>query len=160
MSLGLEPLDCGDLEGYRRYIVENYAREKAESGQWAASDSLRRSEKEVASLLTDGVDSEGHFIYSIWAGSDDIGRVWLHIREEAGRTLAWIYDFVVRAEFRGKGFGSRAMSAAEAKAKELGADEMGLHGRKEKRPDFSGRGANPFALGITRRLWRVPCRGG
>lgn len=127
MSVALETLSREDFEAYRRYTVENYAREKAESGQWAASDSLRRSEKEIASLLPDGVDSKGHFLYSIRAGADEVGRVWLHVREEAGRSLAWIFDFVIFAEFRGKGFGSKALPATEAKAKELGADETGLH---------------------------------
>lgn len=127
MSLALEPLGRSDFEGYRRYAIGHYAREKVESGQWPSSGALRRSEKEVGSLLPDGVDTSGHFIYSIQAGTDDIGTVWIHIREENGRTLAWIYDLVISEDFRGKDYGSRALSTVETKAKELGAEEMGLH---------------------------------
>jgi ribosomal protein S18 acetylase RimI-like enzyme len=116
-----------DFEEYRRYIAGKYARGKVEAGQWVESGSLRRAECEIASLLPEGMASKGHHFYSIRDGADSVGMIWLHVREEGARTRSWIYDFVVLEDFRGKGFGPRALRAAEAKAKELGAEEMSLH---------------------------------
>lgn len=94
----------------------------------------------------------------------------------------------IRYEFRGRDFGFRAMSAAEARAKELGAEEMGLHVfagneaamrtyeksgykatsivmskrlcEKEETPGEIRARCGFYVLRITRRFWREPCRGG
>lgn len=115
------------FEECRRYVAEDYARGKVGAGQWPESDALRRAEAEIASLLPEGVASKGHCLYEIEDGAATVGKIWFHVREDEGGPRAWIFDFVILEEFRGKGFGSRALSAAEMKAKELVAEEMGLH---------------------------------
>lgn len=114
---------------YRENLVREYARDKVRAGVWSSEEAPRRSEADVDDLLADETDTEGHFLYLLRDGSagEEVGVVWLAVRDsEAGRTV-WIYDIEVYEPFRRRGHGTRALRTVETKAAELGAEKLELH---------------------------------
>ena len=52
-----------------------------------------------------------------------IGVLWVQVKD--GK--AFIFDFVIDEEFRGKGFGKQALTAMDEKLKSMGAESVALH---------------------------------
>ena len=59
----------------------------------------------------------------IWAVEDDVGTVFVGIRD-AG---AWLYDITIDEEERGRGYGRAAMTALEDEVRALGHDSIALN---------------------------------
>ena len=53
--------------------------------------------------------------------------IWFELRERRGGRSAYLYDFVVREDLRGQGYGRRALELFEAKLRELGVGRIGLN---------------------------------
>ena len=53
--------------------------------------------------------------------------LWINIRPKVGKTEAFIYDIVIDEDRRGRGYGRATMLACVARARELGAQSIGLH---------------------------------
>jgi len=61
------------------------------------------------------------------ASGEAVATLWLALRPRGGRTEGYIYDIEVREGFRGRGYGRATMLAGIEKARELGAEAVGLH---------------------------------
>ena len=129
-SVRLLPLRPERLEEYLRPLVEGYAQDHVQDGQWTEAESLTRARAEVASLLPRGVETPGHYLRSVVAESDgaDVGRVWFATRKEGlGPLYLFIYDLLIFEAYRGRGYGEATLRALEPVARELGAPRIALH---------------------------------
>ncbi len=114
---------------YRENLIREYAWDKAKAGVWSAEEAPGRAEADVDGLLADGTRTEGHHLYLLRdrSAGEEVGAVWLAVRDSGvGRTV-WIYDIVIHEHLRRKGHGTRALLAVEKKAAELGAEKLELH---------------------------------
>jgi ribosomal protein S18 acetylase RimI-like enzyme len=114
---------------YRDNLLREYAKDKVRAGVWSPGEAPRRAEADVDDLLADETDTEGHHLYLLRDSSagDEVGVVWLAVRDSnAGRTV-WIYDIEVYEPFRRRGHGTQALRAVEKKAAELAAEKLELH---------------------------------
>ena len=114
---------------YRENLVRDYAEDKVRAGVWSPDEASLRAEADVDGLLTDGTATEGHYLYLLrdHSTAEDVGVVWLAVRDSgAGRSI-WIYDIDVHEPFRRKGHGTQALRAVEKRAAELGAETVELH---------------------------------
>ena len=88
---------------------------------------MQKARESFERLLPQGLQSENHYLYSIYDGDEAVGVIWM--RAEIGRPIksGFIYDLRVDEQFRGKGYGKQAMLLIEDKARELGLKSIGLH---------------------------------
>ncbi|WP_309103809.1 GNAT family N-acetyltransferase [Microbacterium sp.] len=89
----------------------------------AAAESRRQFEKE----LPLGSDTPGQSLFTASSGGEEVGILWLGMRQRAGRPHAFVLDIEVAEARRRKGYGRAIMLAAEREAQRLGAVSMGLH---------------------------------
>lgn len=121
----LRPMNTYEFEHYIKAAVKEYASELAKSGSTPEKDSLKVSQKTFTTLLPDGLESKGQFLFHIINETDAvIGMVWfgLHPNNEG-----FICDFSIHETFRGQGFGTKAMELVELEAKKHEVKKLKLH---------------------------------
>jgi ribosomal protein S18 acetylase RimI-like enzyme len=103
--------------------IRGYAAEHVRNGNWPAEGSLERSRKEFETLLPDGVHTPGQYLWSLVDGDQKIGFLWIQVKG----ARAFIYDFLLHEEFRGKGYGKQALTAMDEKLRSMNVEYVGLH---------------------------------
>ena len=121
--LKLEPLQQDDFERFLERGIREYAEDHVRNGNWPAEDALERSRKEFEHYLPEGIHSKDQYLWSIQNGDDKIGVLWVQVRD----SKAFIFNFVIDEEFRGKGFGKQALVALDEKLKSLNVESVALH---------------------------------
>ena len=120
----LEVLQQDDYERFLERETRSYAEDHVRNGNWPAEGALERSRKEFEFYLPDGIHTPDQYL---WALIDDsgakIGVLWVQLKDRK----AFILDFVVDEEFRGKGFGKQALAAMDETLKSMGAESVALH---------------------------------
>lgn len=117
------------FRAYRENLVREYAADKVRAGVWSSEEASRRSEADVDDLLAEETDTEGHYLYLLRdrTAEEDVGVVWIAVRDSGFGRSVWIYDIEIHEPFRRKGHGTRALRAVEERAIELGAEKLELH---------------------------------
>lgn len=125
----LEKMSKEDFNSYIKNAIVEYANEKVKAGTWAEKEAHKLSEETFSKLLPKGVDSERQYLFSIIDIDEQIkvGYMWFQYSESLIRKEAFIYDFYIFEQFRGKGYGTQAMNAIEDEAKKLDIDKISLH---------------------------------
>jgi ribosomal protein S18 acetylase RimI-like enzyme len=114
-----------DFEPYLERDIREYAEEHVRNGNWKKEEALEKSRKEHQQLLPDGLQSRNQYLYSIMDDADDkkLGMLWVNI--ENGQ--AFIYDFRIDEEHRGKGYGKQALMALDEKLHSMNVQSVSLH---------------------------------
>ena len=114
---------------YRENLIREYAQDKVRAGEWSPEEAPGRAEASTDDLLAQGTDTEGHYLYLLRdrAAGEEVGVVWLAVRDSGADRSVWIYDIEVYEAFRRRGHATRALLAVEEKAAELGAEKLELH---------------------------------
>ncbi len=114
-----------DFEPYLERGIHEYAADHVRNGNWTAEEALEKSRKQFQDLLPEGVNSKDQFLYSIVdeATNNKMGLLWVQVRGQN----AFIYDFQLDEEFRGKGFGKQALAAMDEELKSMNVQSVGLH---------------------------------
>ena len=114
-----------DFQAYMDAIIPQYAQEHVKGGRWTAEEALSAAQAEIAQLLPDGVATQDHYFYSLIADDETelVGLLWF--AEQKGR--AFIYDVIIKEQFRRRGYATQAFLALEEKVHELGLNTISLH---------------------------------
>ena len=125
----LIPMEQADFSAYLDRGIAEYAEDKVKSGNWTAEEALERSRKEFEKYLPDGLQSKNQYILSIvdGTGAQKLGMLWVEVKMDSPQHEAFIFDFRVKEEFRGKGYGKQALVALDEKLISLNVDSVGLH---------------------------------
>lgn len=125
----LDPMTEDEFRTFQARDIVNYASENVKAGYWTEHESLEKARKQYAKLLPNGVHTEGHHLFTIVESATEtkIGVLWLHVRNEDGRSSGFIYNIELDESQRGKGYGKQALLTLEHKARELGLTALGLH---------------------------------
>ena len=128
-SLALRPMTAQEFQRYLKPAIRGYAQMHIRAGDVEPRQALRRAKADYAELLPKGLASPGHYLYSITFPENNkpIGIVWFELKHRQGKRKAFIFDFAIDKGQRGKGLGTKAMSAIEQQAKLLGAVAVDLH---------------------------------
>jgi ribosomal protein S18 acetylase RimI-like enzyme len=128
-KITLEPMTDEEFKAWVEPMIRDYAEQHVASGDWAAEDALELARTETVTLLPGGVRTKGHHLYTTRdaATGEHVGVLWINIRPKVGKTEAFIYDIVIDEDRRGRGYGRATMLACVERARELGADSVGLH---------------------------------
>ncbi len=103
--------------------IREYAADHVRNGNWPEEGSLERSRKEFESLLPQGVHTPNQHIWSLNDGNQMVGYLWVEVK--GGK--AFIYNFLIHEEYRGKGYGKQALAAMDEKLKSMDVQSVALH---------------------------------
>ncbi len=108
----LQPMTEADYDAYRANAVEDYAAERALAEDTSLEEERKTASAQLAGLLPQGLRTPGHHFWRVVAEDGTrVGSLWAHF--EAERRRAFIYDIVIDAAQRGKGYGEATMRALE-----------------------------------------------
>lgn len=111
---------------WHAYSVAAYAEEHVRAGNWSEDEALARSEAQFNELLTDGLDTPGHWLWSVVdPAGEEVGVLWLARGRRDGH--AFIYDIEMNPARRGEGYGTAALLALEDWCRANGFSSIGLH---------------------------------
>ena len=120
----LEPLQQEDFERFLERGVREYAEDHVRNGNWTAEGALERSRKEFEQYLPNGIHSQDQYLWSlVEEEGNKIGILWVQVKDQK----AFIFDFLIDEQFRGKGFGKQALLAMDEKLKSMNVTSVGLH---------------------------------
>lgn len=125
----LVKMSMQDYESYIGNAIGEYAGEKVKAGTWAEEEAMQLSRETFQRLLPEGIDTPSQYLFTITDMNTNlkIGVLWFHLREKFSSREAFIYDFLLFEEFRGKGYGTQAMRALEQVAQALDINKLSLH---------------------------------
>jgi ribosomal protein S18 acetylase RimI-like enzyme len=120
----LIPMQQDDFELFLEHGIRQYAENHVRSRNWPATGALERSKKEFEHYLPDGIHSQDQYLWSLVdEGNNKIGSLWVQVKEHR----AFIFDFVIDEQFRGRGYGKQALTALDEKLKSMSAESVALH---------------------------------
>lgn len=126
--LRLEKMSIDDFNNYMEKSIAHYAGELVKSGAESKDSSFEASKKTFNRCLPDGIDTENHFIMNIINDKDEkIGIMWYGAKGKPDSVEAFIYDFSISEEFRGKGYGKKTLNLVEHEAKRQNFKKISLH---------------------------------
>lgn len=107
---------------------KQYILDKMRANGLTEKEAEDTADKDFERLIPEGLATKDNYFFSM--KMDDgtvVGYAWFIVQGSSANRKAFICDIVVEEEFRGKGFGRKAMTDLETEAKKLGLVEMGLH---------------------------------
>lgn len=121
----LIPMEQKDFDPYLERDIREYAEEHVRNGNWKKEEALEQSRKEHQQLLPDGLQSKNQYLFSIMDDemNKKLGVLWVNIENNQ----AFIYDFRIDEEYRGKGYGKQALAAMDEKLTAMNVKSVGLH---------------------------------
>ena len=120
----LEPLQQVDFERFLERGIREYAEDHVRNGNWPAQGALERSRKEFEHYLPEGLHSKDQYLWSLLnEEGNKIGVLWVQVKEQK----AFIFDFRIDEEFRGKGFGKLSLTALDEKLQAMNVESVALH---------------------------------
>ena len=123
----LLPMTQSEYDVFREQAAVEYAADNVRAGYWDELEAVEKSRREFERLLPQGLQSENHFLYTVYDGENAVGLIWLRANKDRSIPSGFIFDLRINEEFRGRGYGKQAMLLIEEKARELGLKSMGLH---------------------------------
>jgi ribosomal protein S18 acetylase RimI-like enzyme len=118
-----------DFNEYLENAVVLYAEDKVRAGNFSPEKALELSRKGYDELLSDGVNTKDHLLFSIFDSSknEKIGIIWIKLNSKNDIRDVWLYDFLIFEKYRRQGFGKKSIELLEEKTKELGFYKISLH---------------------------------
>jgi ribosomal protein S18 acetylase RimI-like enzyme len=125
----LIPIEQADYDIFLKQEIVEYANDHVTNGNWKAEEALEKSRKEFEQYLPDGPRSKDQFVFTIFEDGTNrkLGVLWVQVKMDEPGRKAFIFDFIIEEQFRGKGYGKQALAALDEKLIELGSESVGLH---------------------------------
>jgi ribosomal protein S18 acetylase RimI-like enzyme len=127
MDVTLQPMAADRFVEWREQEILEYARDKVEAGVWPEDGAMAASAAEIASLLPDGLQTEGHDLFVGVSEGAEVGQVWLFTDPEARVRETFIYEISIDEQHRGRGLGRALLAAAESWCAEHGVAVVRLN---------------------------------
>ena len=123
----LVPMTQAEFDMFLERLIPEYAADNVRAGYWSEDEALEKSRQQTMSLLSEGLQTKDHYLYTLYDSDETVGMMWLRAEFDRPIKSGFIFDVEIKEEFRGKGYGKQAMLLIEEKARELGIKRMGLH---------------------------------
>lgn len=122
----LRPMTEAEYTHLMSYMWEDYAQERARNFRTPIEDERADAERQRPQLLPDGPNTPGH---RFWTVVDDsgaaVGSLWVFVDEPKKR--AFIYNIVIDAAQRGRGYGRRTLELLEETLRPQGVTRIALN---------------------------------
>ena len=124
--LKLEPMSESEYAQFDATLWEDYAAERARNLRTTVAYEREKGQQQRAELLPDGLHTANHYFWNMTDGDAGIvGKLWVFV--DTGRQRAYIYDIVVDAAHRRKGYARQALAALDEFVRPLGLKHIGLN---------------------------------
>lgn len=123
----LEPMTQAEYDGWRVSSVEQYSQEFVKAGMLTDEDARERGEADFARLLSEGLATDGHELYTAYNDSKEVGTLWLFSKGSALGVESFVYELAVHADMRRRGFGKAIMMLATDMSRQRGMVAISLH---------------------------------
>lgn len=122
----LRPMSDAEFDEYMRVLRVNYAQERAESANTPLEEEQVEADRQIDQLLPEGLRSPGHYFWHVVdEAGNAVGTLWVF--EDVAKHRAFIYGIEMRAEQRGKGYGTAALAALEETLRPRGVTRIALN---------------------------------
>lgn len=105
---------------------QGFARQQVESGTAGPAEAGEYAQEQLHRLLPHGLETPTQHLWNVYDGGQEVGHLWLQVREQGGVVEAVVYDVELHPDARGRGLGRATMLLAGAEAKRLGAAYLRL----------------------------------
>ena len=123
----LTPMTQPEYEAFVERAIPEFAADNIRAGYWSESEALEKSRAGYEKLLPKGLQTENHFLYTLYDADEAVGMIWIRADLQSPIKSGFIFELYVDEKFRGKGYGKQAMLLIEEKARELSLESLGLH---------------------------------
>ncbi len=127
MAIALRPMRTDEFPAYVSYFVPDYAAEIAANYDLPADAAEAQARREIEKDLPAGADTPEQVLLCIIddeRDDDPIG--YCSYRPNTDARLVFIYDFHIRPEYQGKGYGKAALAQLEARLVAAGFEQIQL----------------------------------
>lgn len=125
--LSARPIRDDEYAAWYGQVTDEYAADIATHGMTPPDEARRKADRDMASVLPQGLATPGQAILVLEADGERVGRLWVGERTIDGRRALFVWDVHVEPGHRGRGFGRRAMELAEEEARSRGLARIELN---------------------------------
>ncbi|MFI5782259.1 GNAT family N-acetyltransferase [Nocardia sp. NPDC051570] len=127
MSVALRHMDARLFPAWLERGRDEYAKDLVAAGQ-TPEDAYRRADESMARSFPSGTPGPGHAVFDVVDDAGVIlGYLWIGPDASGNADAWWIWDIVIDADKRGRGFGRQTMILGEEYARAQGAHTLGLN---------------------------------
>ncbi|WP_147432410.1 GNAT family N-acetyltransferase [Pararobbsia silviterrae] len=128
-TIELRAMSAADFEAFERVTIPRYAADTLRTDGGTPAAALDYARESLAKLLPEREATRDHFLYTVHSVEHDaaVGTIWIGIVTNKQRRTAYVFDVQIAAAHRRRGFATSAFRAVEARVRELGLTEIGLH---------------------------------
>lgn len=127
MTVNLELMQARDFKDFYEVSMKEFAEEQVKNGTWDASEADSKGRAYFEKLLPQGLQTDGHKIFTIHLEDEQVGILWLHVFEKNNTLKSFIYDIKIDEIHRGKGIGKETMKALDGYCKNHQIESIRLH---------------------------------
>ncbi|CAG9295962.1 GNAT family N-acetyltransferase [Celerinatantimonas diazotrophica] len=124
----LREMQQEEYPAYCQYFIDDYSQEIAQNYGHSIELAMDLAKKELHRSFPNGLQGSEHSLLCIDAQVDGqlkhVGYLWHSMNATDKSTF--IYDFFVSDEYRGRGYGTLAISALEKQLQEVGINQIKL----------------------------------
>lgn len=126
MPVTLRHMDARLFPAWLERSRAEYANDLVAAGQ-TFEDAHRHADETMARSFPSGAPGPGHVVFDVVDDAGEtVGHLWIGPDTSDDAGAWWIWDIVIDADKRGRGFGRRAMVLGEEYARAQGAHALGL----------------------------------
>jgi len=126
-QLAARPLRADEYDAWYRHVTDAYGEDIATNGLVERETARRKAERDMATILSSGVETLNQLIMVLEADGVAVGHLWVGRREIDGRPVLYVWDIEIDPERRGRGYGRQAMRLAEETARAWGLTHIELN---------------------------------
>jgi len=112
---------------YKEYVVNELADALVKGGFVEASNSFEQALKEQNEVLPNDGKTEKNYLYIIENEVNDIGFIWFGELEIKNEKIAYLFDVMIKDEYRNKGYAYDSMIEIENRMINLGYKKVQLY---------------------------------
>ncbi|SFO06010.1 Acetyltransferase (GNAT) family protein [Candidatus Pantoea varia] len=123
--ISLRNMNEEEFENYRSLFINEYAQDLQKNRGYLTDKARIKAIESIDTVLTKGVVTPANKLWCIQQSSEPeevIGILWLSITQSS----AWISDFYIYPDWRGRGFGGLALCEMKKLLKIMDINEVGL----------------------------------
>jgi ribosomal protein S18 acetylase RimI-like enzyme len=155
MSVMLRPMRADEYPAWAEQGARGYVDQMVEFGGMQREHAAAKAVRDFATVLPEGLQTRGHWLYVIEADGRAVGCLWFAERDLDGRSTAYLYDIQIDEDARSQGHGRAAMLEFEREAARRGLHHLSLNvfgGNAHARRLYSSLGWAEMAVTMTKHL--------
>jgi ribosomal protein S18 acetylase RimI-like enzyme len=123
----LAPMSTDRFATWTEHSRRGFVDQQVLSGAMPRAEADAYATEQQTMLLPGGLSTPGHHFWTVRDGGDEVGTLWLRVRDDGPEPEGYVFDVEVDSRYRGRGLGRATMLAAEDAARGLGARWMRLN---------------------------------